>query len=71
MTQQRVDKGVARCLAVGQTFGEHTPAWTDGLWPEELHNSASNQAQRKERRGRKRREKVTSHLENKQILRLA
>lgn len=50
VTQQRVDEGVARRLAVGQTFGEDAPAWADGLRPEELHDSASNQAQREERR---------------------
>lgn len=50
VTQQRVDEGVTRRLAVGQTFGEHAPTRTDGLRPEQLHNSASNQAQRKKRR---------------------
>lgn len=65
VTQQRVDEGVARSLAVGQTFGEHAPARTDGLRPEQLHNSASK------REGEGEGKKVTRHPENEPILRSA
>lgn len=54
VTQQRVDKRVACCLAVGQTFGQHTPVRAYGPWGEELYNSTSNKAKREKK-------KVTHH----------
>ena len=42
VTQQRVDKWVAGCLAVGQTFGQHAPVRTYRPRGEELYNSTSN-----------------------------
>lgn len=44
VTQQGVDKRVARCLAVGQTFGQHTPVRAYGPCGKELYNSTSNEA---------------------------
>lgn len=64
VTQQWVDERVACRLAVGQTLGQHAPVRAYGLWPEELYDSTSNQAQREGK-------KVTHHPQSKPILRSA
>lgn len=48
VSQQGVDKRVTRCLAVGQTFGQHAPVGTYGARAEELYHSTSNQGKREE-----------------------
>lgn len=44
VTEQRVDKWVARCFAVSQTFGQHTPVRAYGPWSKKLDQSTSNKA---------------------------
>lgn len=49
VTEQRVDKWVTGCLAVGQTFGQHTPVRAYGPWGEELYNSTSDKHKREKK----------------------